>query len=249
MKFERLIQYVMVPLGIFFIALLIYYIGLFNRLLFPNPIKVLVDFLRLFTIETTYFDTLLTLARVVGGTLISALIGIPLGLLLGYFNKLYNTLEFMIDFLRSMPVAALFPLFILFFGIGDLSKIVAGAWLATLIIIVNTSYGVRHANKSYIKLAKIYNTSKKYVFLNVIFPGALPSIFSSLRIGVSMVLVVIIITEMFMGAVNGLGYSIINAQFAYRIPELYALIILTGIIGYVLNRLFLWVEKRAIHWT
>ena len=137
----------------------------------------------------------------------------------------------------------------LFFGVGNLSKIALGAWIATLVIIVNTSYGVRHANKSYLKMAKVYNTSKKYIFTSVIFPGALPNIFSGLRIGVSLVLIVVIVTEMFIGSVNGLGHAILNAQFSYEIPLMYALIILTGVVGYLLNRIFLLIEKKTIHWT
>jgi len=249
MKCDKLKSCVIVPIGLFLVAILLFYLGIFNKLMFPNPIFVFQRLFELIISKEMYSNLFLTLNRVILGTCISILIGVPFGLVLGYFSKLYDVFEFIIDFFRSIPVTALFPLFMLFFGIGNTSKIMLGAWIATLVIIVNTSYGVRHANKAYLKLAKIYKTSKKYVFLDIVFPGALPSIFSGLRVGVSLVLVVVIVTEMFIGSVNGLGQSILNAQLKYEIPEMYALIIITGILGYILNKLFLILEKRTIHWT
>ena len=249
MKANKLISYIIVPIGLFLISLAMYYLGIFNRLMFPNPIKVIDQLISLFFIGETYSNIFLTLSRVISGIIISMIIGVPFGLLLGYFDKVYDMFEFIIDFCRSIPATALFPLFMLFFGVGNLSKIFLSAWIATLVIIINTSYGVRHANKSYIKMAKIYNSSRRFIFTSVIFPGALPNIFSALRIGVSLVLIVIIVSEMFIGSVNGLGHAILDAQLSYQIPTMYALIILTGILGYLLNLLFLLAEKRTIHWT
>ncbi|HIH20405.1 TPA: ABC transporter permease, partial [Candidatus Micrarchaeota archaeon] len=74
-------------------------------------------------------------------------------------------------------------------------------------------------------------------------------IFAGLRIALSLGLIVAIVTEMFIGTTVGLGRRIIDAQLVYRVPEMYAAIILTGILGYVLNRLFLWYERRTIHWS
>ena len=249
MRYNKLKSYTIVPVGIFLVALLIFYLGIFNKLMFPNPFIIIKQFLALIISREIYSDLFLTLSRVILGTGISILIGVPFGLVLGYFNKLYDMFEFVIDFFRSIPVTALFPLFMLFFGVGNTSKIMLGAWIATLIIIVNTSYGVRHANKAYLKMAKVYKISKKYTLSHIVFPGALPNIFSGLRVGVSLVLIVVIVTEMFIGSVNGLGHAILNAQLMYNIPEMYALIIITGILGYLLNRLFLALEKRTIHWT
>ena len=247
-KYDLLKDYI-VPISIFLAALLIYYLGIFNKLMFPNPFSIIKQFFVLMISKEIYSEIFLTLNRVILGTIISILIGVPFGLVLGYFTKLYDMFEFIIDFSRSIPATALFPLFMLFFGIGNTSKIMLGAWIATLVIIVNTSYGVRHANKVYLKMAKVYKTSKMYILLHIVFPGALPNIFSGLRIGVSLVLIVVIVTEMFIGSVDGLGQSILNAQLTYNIPKMYALIIITGMLGYLLNILFLTLERRIIHWT
>ncbi len=249
MNFDKLKLHAAVPLAILMIAMVIYYLGVFNRLMFPNPLIILLEFLMMIFSKEMYSNLFLTLSRVIWGAGISILIGVPFGLFLGYFNKLYNMFEFTVDFFRSIPATALFPLFILFFGIGNTSKIMLGAWIATLVIIVNTSYGVRHANKSYLRMAKVYKSSKIYILSHIVFMGALPNIFSGLRVGVSLVLIVVIVAEMFIGSVNGLGHSILNAQLTYDIPEMYALIIITGILGYLLNKGFLFLEKKTIHWT
>ena len=247
--YSKLESYIIVPITLVIIAMLIFHLDIFNKLMFPNPLIIVKQFFVLIISKEMYSDLFLTLSRVILGTCISILIGVPFGLVFGYFNKFYDMCEFVIDFFRSIPATALFPLFILFFGVGNTSKIMLGAWIATLVIIVNTAYGVKHANKAYFKMAKVYKTSEIYILLHIVFPGALPNIFSGLRIGVSLVLIVVIVAEMFIGSVNGLGHSILNAQLTYNIPEMYALIIITGILGYLLNRLFLALERRTIHWT
>ena len=249
MRINQLKSYVLVPFIIFAAVLIIYYLNIFNKLMFPNPIIVLKIFFSLFISKEMYLDLLLTLYRVILGIIISILIGVSFGVFLGYYNKVYDQFAFIIDFFRSIPVTALFPLALLFFGIGNTSKILLAAWVATLIIIVNTFYGVRHANKAYFKMAKIYNLSKFYVLSHIVFPAALPSIFSGIRVGVSLVLIVVIVSEMFIGSVNGLGYSLLNAQLTYNIAKMYAFIIITGLLGYFLNRIFLFLERRIIHWT
>lgn len=249
MNYKRVIRYVLIPGLFFLVGTLIYYCKVFNPLMFPNPLLVGTEFFRIIILQETLSDMGLTFYRVLIGIAISLVIGIPAGLAIGYFKKLYDSLEFIIDFLRSIPVTALFPLTMLFFGIGDTAKIALAAWLTTTIILVNTSYGVRHLNKSYFNMAKVYNIPKPYFFKNIIFYGSLPHIFSGIRIAISLCIILIIVTEMFIGSVNGLGNAIINAHLAYEIPKMYSLIIITGIFGYALNKVASLIEKRVIHWT
>jgi len=242
-------SYLIIPLLLFACWYLIYIIGIFNPLMFPNPFLILSEFFELFLRKKVLIDIFQTLWRVLSSLIIGALIGIPLGLFLGSFKNLYNLFEFTIDFLRSLPPTAIFPLFMLLFGIGNLSKIALSSWLICLILLVNTAHGVHHSNKSYQKMAKVYSVKKRYLFTNITFFGTLPGIFSGLRIGISLALIVIIVTEMFIGAVDGLGYAILDSQLLYEIPRMYSIIFLTGLIGFSLNKIFLIFERRIIHWT
>ena len=83
----------------------------------------------------------------------------------------------------------------------------------------------------------------------IIFPEALPQIFSGMRIAVSLSLVIVIVTEMFIGTNFGLGVRIINAQLIYKIPEMYSVIFLTGLFGFLMNKTLVSVEKNVVHWT
>ena len=189
-----------------------------------------------------------TLKRLLGGFALSVAIGVPLGLAMGYFAKVYYSLEFFVDFLRSIPAAAIFPLFILIFGIGSSSIIAVVTYACLLIIVVNTIYGVRNVKELRLMSARIMKLTKFDMFKKIILPEALTYIFAGLRIAISYGMVIVIFSEMFIGTDVGLGRRIIDAQTVYKIPEMYAAIILTGLIGYGLNRIALRVEKKVIHW-
>lgn len=228
----------------YFISLL----GLVNSLFLPNPVDAFAKFIKLLFTGDVLPDIYATLFRTLSGFFIAALIGIPLGLLMGYFKKVYIALEFLVDFLRSTSPAALFPLFLLFFGIGDAAKISVVVFSCSSVIIVNTMYGVKHVKESRIIMAKTMRATRYQIIKKIIIPDSLPHIFSGLRIALSLSVIVVVFTEMFIGTTYGLGHRIIDAQLVYKIPELYALIIITGILGYILNKGFLYFENKTIHW-
>lgn len=189
-----------------------------------------------------------TLNRLLSGFAVSVAIGVPLGLVMGYFTKVYYSLEFFVDFLRSIPAAAIFPLFILIFGIGSPSIIAVVTYACLLIIVVNTIYGVRNVKELRLMSARIMKLSRLDMFKKIILPESLTYIFAGLRIAISYGMVIVIFSEMFIGTDSGLGRHIIDAQTVYKIPEMYAVIVVTGLIGYGLNKLALAAERHIIHW-
>jgi len=215
----------------------------------PNP---LIVFERLF--EVVFHGSILpdlfaTLKRTLLSFVIAVVIGLPLGLLFGSSEKLYRSVEFVIDFFRSTPVTALVPLFLLIFGIADASKIAIATFAAVLIIIFNTAHGVMNASKSRILAAKIMGASKTQIFRWILFWESLPQTFIGLRTSISLALVIIVVTEMFIGTNIGLGRKIIDSQITYEIPTMYAAILLTGMLGYLLNIFFVAIERKYLHWV
>jgi len=194
-------------------------------------------------------DLWATLLRMLLGFVIAMVIGIPTGLLLGSSKKFYSYFEFVIDFFRSLPATALFPLFMLIFGIGDAAKIAVVVFIATWVIIINTAYGVFHTPKGRFRYLQTLKAKKLRIFREVTLPEAVPHIVVGLRTALSLSLVVIIAVEMFIGTRVGLGQRIFDAQLTFKIPELYATILLAGVVGYLLNKFFLSIESRLIHWT
>lgn len=195
------------------------------------------------------FDFVKTIYRTAMSTLIAAVIAIPIGILLGSSEKVYRSLEFVIDFFRSTPASAMFPLFLVLFGVGDETKISVAAFGAILVILFNVAYGVMNARKTRLLAAKVMGASRLRVLFDVMLLESLPQTFVGLRNGVSLALVIIVVAEMFIGSQDGLGHSVFEAQQLFDMPRMYAAIFAAGALGYGLNLLFLLVERRFVHWS
>jgi len=224
-------------------------LGLLDPLFLPSPIDTVKSLCSLAATGVIVTDIIGTLARLAIGFSIGGCVGIVLGLPTGYFNKLYSSLEILIDFFRSVPVASLFPLFLVFFGIGNPSKVATAAWASFFIVLVNTTYGVRNCKETRLLVAKGMKASKTQVFTKFILPDSLPQIVAGLRTALSIALIVVVVTEMFMGTKAGLGKRIYDASLTYETAELYASILVTGLLGYGLNKLFVLFESRVVHWS
>ena len=110
-------------------------------------------------------------------------------------------------------------------------------------------YGVTHCKKVRVMVAKTLRATPIQIFKYVVFPEALPRVFVGLRLTLSLALILAVVTEMFTGTTNGLGRRIYDAHDTYNIAEMYACILLIGAIGYALNKGFVCLEKRIVHWT
>ncbi len=148
-----------------------------------------------------------TLVRVAYSIVIAIVAGVPVGIVLGAKAAIYRSVEFIVDFFRSTPATALFPLFLLLFGLGDLAKIAVAAFAAWLVIVFNVAYGVMNARQTRILAARSMGASSLRIFRDVIFFETLPQTFVGLRTAVSLALVVIIVAEMFIGATDWHGTS------------------------------------------
>jgi sulfonate transport system permease protein len=195
------------------------------------------------------FDFVKTVYRTAASTAIAAVIAIPLGIVLGSSEKLYRSLEFVIDFFRSTPASAMFPLFLVLFGVGDETKISVAAFGAALVILFNVAYGVMNARKTRLLAAKVMGASRLRVLFDVMLLESLPQTFVGLRNGVSLALVIIVVAEMFIGSQDGLGHSVFEAQQLFDMPRMYAAIFAAGALGYGLNLFFLLIERRFVHWS
>jgi len=237
------------PLLFLLLWVLITSFSLVNPLFLPSPLRVALVLVQSFTSGEFFQDIGMTLVRLAAGFVLGMVLGIPLGLFMGYYQKVYDYLDFLVDFFRSIPVASLFPLFLVVFGIGELSKISTTAWSTSLVILINTMYGVRNGKKLRIMVAKTMKASEYQIFVKAIVPEALPEIFTGLRTAISIGLIVVVLTEMLMGTKTGLGQRIFNASLMYQVPEMYAAIFLTGLLGFSLNKVFVVIGNRVIHWA
>jgi len=242
-------EFLIGPAILLAIWLIIGELDIVNPLIIPPLSSVLIKLSALLTSFDFLKDTGATLFRMLAGFACAAIIGIPLGLFVGFARKVYFSFEFVIDFLRSIPSPVLVPLSMLFFGLGNSSKIAIVTFTCGLINLINSMYGVTNCKKTRIMIAKTMKASPLQIFKYVIFPDALPYVFVGLRLTISLSLIVVVVTEMFVGTMYGLGKHIYDSHDMYRIPDMYAGILTIGTIGYLSNKFFVWIEQRVIHWS
>jgi NitT/TauT family transport system permease protein len=248
-RLRRAVEFVMGPLLLIAAWWLAYAGTLVDPHLLPSPFATLADTWTNIASGAMTRDFLQTLLRVIYAFAIATVFGVPVGIVLGANESIYRSVEFIIDFFRSTPATAMFPLFLLLFGLGDFSKISVAAFAAWLVIVFNVAYGVMHARQTRILAARSMGASPLRIFKDVIFFETLPQTFVGLRTAVSIALVVIIVAEMFIGAVDGLGHRIIDAQISYQLTDMYGSILVAGAMGYGANLLFLVIEKLFVHWS
>jgi ABC-type nitrate/sulfonate/bicarbonate transport system permease component len=183
------------------------------------------------------------------GYFLAVLIGVPVGVLIGYYITLYKAFEIPLDFFRSLPVTTLYPLFVLVFGIGHNSKIAMVVAACIFVIMLNTAYGVMQRKLVRSQVALLFGAKKFQLLKEVLFWEALPQTLIGMRIAISYALIVEIVCEMFMGTQKGLGQRVFEAYNTYLIVELYAIILLVGLTGYLINKLFVLGESRVVHWV
>jgi len=192
-------------------------------------------------------DIRITVARILLGFLFGAIPGIVLGLAMGLFWPVRVFFMPLATIVYSIPKIAVLPLMIIAFGIGETSKLVTVALSIFFLVALSTMSGVLELDGSYRDVARNLGASRSELFLTVALPGALPSIFTGLRLALGFALVVVIGTE-FVNAKSGLGYVIWNSYQTLRIRQIFVGLILTGILGWGLTALLGVIEQVVMPW-
>ncbi|MDM1020067.1 ABC transporter permease [Acinetobacter sp. VNK23] len=188
-----------------------------------------------------------SLVRSFSGFILSILIAIPLGLAIGWYSRFSEFLSPLLEVFRNTAALALLPVFILFLGIGESSKIALVTYACTWPILLNTISGVRNVDPLLIKSARTMGLSPIQLFRKVILPAAIPTIFVGVRLAGSFSVLMLIAAEM-VGAKAGLGYLINYAQYNFQIPEMFFGIISITTVGLLFNYSLLFIEKRLTAW-
>jgi len=237
------------PIILFIVWDLTVRLGLIRPILLPPPADTVATLITGLAGGSLLFDFFVTVWRTLQAFLIAAVVGMPLGVILGSNERAYRSVEFLIDFFRSTPSSALIPLFLMIFGVSDINKVAIAAFGAFLIVVFNSAYGVINARKQRVMAARVMGASRSQIFRDVLVWESLQPSFVGLRSAISMALVIVIVAEMFIGSESGLGHRIINSQQVMNVRDMYASILAAGVLGYALNVLFLVIDRRIIHWS
>ncbi|TAM06599.1 MAG: ABC transporter permease, partial [Pusillimonas sp.] len=188
-----------------------------------------------------------SLIRLAAGFAIAAAVGIILGFAIGRSKVLADYVDLIVHVMRSVPPVALVPIFMLLFGLGTQMRVLLIAFTSVWPILLNTIDGAREVEPTYLDTARVFGISRSRRLRSVILPSCLTRIFDGLRISSALALVVMVVSEMF-AATNGIGYSLVYAQQSFRYNDMWAYVILLGILGWLLNLLLRIPERVLLRW-
>jgi ABC-type nitrate/sulfonate/bicarbonate transport system permease component len=226
---------------------LVVVLRLFNPIFLPGPWLVLGALAELAAKGQLWGHVAATLERVAIGFGSGAALGVGLGLAAGHLAPVRNVVEPLVELVRPIPPLAVLPLFIVWVGIGEPSKIGFITYATFFPIFLTTVTGVRHIDPLLLRAAQSLGARGLPLFTHVILPAALPDILTGLRLGVALAFFVIVISE-FIGAEQGLGYLINDGRNFFLVPQMLGAAVVLGLLGYAGNALVQLLERRLARW-
>jgi NitT/TauT family transport system permease protein len=233
-----------IPLGGW---LLLSSFGTVNPVFLPGPLAVVHRVSTWWDDGELFADIRISFFRVVAGWALSALIAMPLGLLIGTFRRVQALLEPLTDFIRYMPAVAFVPLVMLWVGIDESAK-VAIIFIGTFFqMVLMVAEDVRRVPMAQIEAAQTMGATRGEVIEKVIIPSAKPALLDTLRITMGWAWTYLVVAEL-VAANSGLGYAIVKAQRFLQTDKIFAGIILIGLMGLAMDQCFRWVHRAAFPW-
>ena len=189
----------------------------------------------------------ISLFRTLTGFLLGVAVGVPIGLLSGYSRRAGAMISPIMAFIRPIPPIAFIPMAVLYFGLGELGKIVLIFFVSFNYVQANAQAGAANFPIAYRRAAESLGLTRAQTFTRIVMPGALLQIFTGLKVALALSWAVVVAAEL-VGAQSGLGFMISDAALLFRIPVVYIGVVLIGAIGLLLNFSLNLVEHRVVHW-
>lgn len=235
-------------IGLLLIAWELAAIGqVFPPMSFPRMSAIVASWWQLVLSGELLGQLIPSLWRMFAGYFIGVGLGVMLGLLMGYVAFFYNLLEPITEVLRPIPSPAYLPIMILFLGIDDEMKIFMIAFASLFPVLLNTYTGVRSVDPIQLQTARTFGVTGRKLLWQIVLPASSPYIFTGMRVSLAVALIVMVISEM-VAASDGIGYFILSAQRGFKIRDMFAGVLTLAVLGYVLNRLFVYIEGKVLAW-
>jgi len=244
---SRLLQYVVLPIGILLVWEALFRFGVFSHVALPSPLKVGATLWKLAITGQLFIHVAASILRVMEGFMVGAVLGLFLGVGIGISKPFARITDFVIQVLRPIPPIAWIPLAILWFGIGEISKVFIIFLGAFFPIVIGAVEGIRQTDFRHVELAKVLEVSRWKFIRRVVLPGALPSIITGLRVGLGTAWVCVVAAEM-IAAESGVGYVIVDGRELTRPDMVIAGMITIGVIGKLMDVMLKRLENLLIRW-
>lgn len=222
-------------------------IGLVDKMYLPPFSEVITAFSKLVISGDLFIHIASSLKRSMSGLLLAVAIGVPLGIFVGWFKWVEKVLDPLLQIFRNTSTLALFPVFILFFGLGEVSKLAIIFWGTLWATLLNTINGVKNVDPLLVKSARSMSASNFFIFRKIVLPAATPSIITGFRLSASTSILILVAAEM-LGSNSGLGFLIFYSEQKYDIAEMYSGILTISLLGILINYLIVAFEKHLLVW-
>lgn len=225
--------------------------GLFSETIIPSPKSVVESFLSVVTKgykgHSLWEHLATSMTRLVIAYLLVVVTAVPLGLLSGYNSKIKAVLEPIVEFYRPLPPLAYYTILVLWMGIGESSKLALLYLAGFAPVYISCVSGVIRIREDYINGACTLGAGKWQIFFYVVFPAALPDVFTGLRTALGVEYTTLVAAEM-VAATAGMGWLVLDASNYLRSDTVFMGVIIMGITGILLDKLIRLLEKHMIHW-
>ena len=212
-----------------------------------DPVTLAKTFVDTWVGERFWNDVAPSLVRLAVGLVLAIGLGIGLGLLIGSFTWLRSLTEPVLEFLRAIPPPVLVPILMLLVGINNEMKVLVIVSGSIWPVLLNTVEGVRSVDEVLLDTGRVYRITGWMRITRLVLPAAAPQMMAGIRQALSIGLILMVISEMFASS-SGLGFTIVQFQRAFAIPEMWSGVFMLGLIGLALAFIFQSVERRVLRW-
>jgi NitT/TauT family transport system permease protein len=221
--------------------------GVLDPRFVPPPSTVLHTLILMIRTGELPYHVGVSLRRIVLGFLLGAVPAVGTGLAMGLSRPVRALLMPLVSAIYPIPKIAVYPLIIFYLGLGEASKISIVALSIFFLVLLSTMAGVLAVDPAYFKIARAYGADVRRVVTTVAFPGALPHIFTGLKLGMGFALIVIVGAEL-LGSDAGIGYLIWRAYQIFAVDAMFAGLLVTAALGWVATSVLDWLEQRLLPW-
>jgi sulfonate transport system permease protein len=221
--------------------------GLISPVFFPPPSRAASELVSRLIDGTAYPPIVATCLRMLFGWIFASFLGVVLGAAIGSSRIGRDYLEPTLEFVRPLPASAIIPVAILFFGLTNQMSVFVIAFGAIWPVLLSSVYGFSSIQGRLQEVSAVLGLSRAEYLRKIAIPSAMPDILSGIRVSLAISLILAVVTEM-QASLPGIGRDIFMAQRSFRSVDLYAGLILLGVIGFTVNYALLAFEKRALRW-
>jgi len=221
--------------------------GVLDARFVPSPSTVLHTLAAMIRTGELPYHLAVSLRRILLGFLLGAVPAVVAGLAMGLSRPVRALLMPLVSAIYPIPKIAIYPLIIFYLGLGEASKVSIVALSIFFLVLLNAMAGVLALDPTYFKIARAYGADRRGVFITVAFPGALPQIFTGLKLGMGFALIVIVGAEL-LGSDAGIGYLIWRAYQIFAVDAMFAGLLVTAVLGWAATTVLDWLEQRLLPW-